>query len=66
VEDNGGGQVDGHEGRLGQKEVVEPYHVAVVGQHVAKPRDEPGQGKDGAQLRLLQEPVQLGVLLPEY
>ena len=64
VEDNSGGQVDGHEGRLGQEVVVETDHVPVVGQHVAEPRDQPGQGEYGAQLGLLQVQVQLRVLTP--
>jgi len=45
------GEVDGHQGVRRQEEVVEPHGVFEVRQHVAVPRDEPGQREDGPHLR---------------
>lgn len=45
------GEVDGHQRVRGQEEVIESQGVFELRQHVAEPRDEPGQGKDGSHLR---------------
>lgn len=34
----------------GQEEVVQPYHMTEVWQHMAKPGDEPAESKDCAHL----------------
>lgn len=44
-------EVDGHQRVRRQKEVVKSQGVLGLRQHMAKPRNEPGQGKDGPHLR---------------
>lgn len=45
------GEVDGHQRVRGQKEVIKSQGVFELRQHMAEPRDEPRQGKDGSHLR---------------
>lgn len=45
------GEVDGHEWVWGQEEVVESQGVFELWEHVAEPRNKPGQCKDGSHLR---------------
>ncbi len=45
-----GGEVDGHQRVWSQEEVVESLSVFELWQHVAEPRDEPGECKDGSHL----------------
>lgn len=44
-------EVDGHQRVRRQKEVVKSQGVFGLWQHMAKPRNEPGQSKDGPHLR---------------
>lgn len=44
-------KVDGHQRMGGQEEVVQPQRVSELWQDVAVPRDEPGESKDGSDLR---------------
>ena len=60
VKDDGRRQVDGHQRRPSQKEVVESDNITVVGEDVAEPGDQPGQGEHGAQLRVHQVGVEVG------
>lgn len=45
-----GGEVDGHQRVRRQEKVVKSQSVFEVGEHVAKPCDEPRQRKDGPHL----------------
>ena len=56
--DPASGKVDWHEGRGAEEEVVQPDHVAVIWEHMAKPGDQPGQGEDGAKVGSLHVRMQ--------
>jgi len=56
-EHNGGCHVQRHQGRRAQEKVVHSHHGAVLVQRVAKPGEEPRQGKQSASLRPAQNTI---------